>query len=129
MDELPRYQLPKRNFVPPYPRGGGGPPPTPSPYAHLIGREAYEPRHGLFAWLGDKLNMTEHVVLRGVYPRRYLYSLLGRFGVRVRRIIYIADITAPWWQIWRRNTNIYVERYHGMAARAILEDSKFEVMD
>lgn len=99
------------------------------PYAHLIGRQAYPEQRGLFAWIGDRLNIGETVILRGVYPRRYLIYLLGRFGVRVIRVGYQAAADAPWWKPWRRDTYIHVARYHGQAARAILEDSKFEVMD
>lgn len=123
-------------------RGGGGLPPTQppyhhlwqhnfvpaSPYAHLLGREAYPPQRGLLAWIGDRLNIPEVLILRGVHSRRWLYTLLRQYGVRVRRVGYQAAAGVPWWQMWRRDTYIHVDRYHGLAAKAILKDQQLEVV-
>jgi len=119
---LPHYRQSQRNFVSPYPRRGGGLPPATTPYHHpLIGRQNYPPTMGWMARIGDWLNIPEVIIVRGKVPRRDLYLLLRFRGVRVRRVGYQAATGLPWWQLWKQDTYIRVERYHGMATRDILE--------
>lgn len=137
---LPHYRQLGRNFVTPPPRGRGGYPPasppwgTPpwsgrgqelSPYAHLLGRAAYPPQRGFAAWIGDRLNLPEVVILRGHVHRHDVYALLRSHGVRVRRVGY-QQAAGCGWRLWARDTYIRVERYHGLAAETILRDAGFE---
>lgn len=92
-----------------------------NPYAHLLGREAYPAQTGWQRWIGDRLNLPEVIIVRGLHNRRSLYALLRAAGVRVRRVGYQAATGLPWWQLWKQDTYIRVERYHGMATRDILE--------
>jgi len=62
------------------------------------------------------------VILPGVHDRRTLYALLRRHGVRVRRIGY-QQAAGCGWRLWAQDTYIRVERYHGLAAEAILRDA------
>lgn len=144
---LPHYRQSQRNFVSPYPRRGGGLPPatTPyhhpqagrypanfvpvNPYAHLLGREVYPAQHGLLAWIGDRLNIPEVIILRGMVRKHDVFMLLRRYGVHVRVVGYQAAVGAPWWQPWRMDTYVRVERYHGIAAKAILADQNFEIVN
>ena len=126
---LPHYRQPGRNFVTPHPRGGVGYPPasptwgtSPSPYAHLLGRAAYPPQRGFAAWIGDRLNLPEIIILRGQVRRHDVYMLLQPHGVRVRRIGY-QQAAGCGWRLWAQDTYIRVERYHGLAAEAILRDA------
>jgi len=118
-------------------RGGGGVPPTAtttppppwqrnyvpaSPYAHLLGRAAYPPQRGFAAWIGDRLNIPEVLILRGHVHRHDVYMLLQPHGIRVQRIGYQQAAHCGWLP-WRQDTYIRVERYHGLAAEAVLRDA------
>lgn len=92
------------------------------PYAHLVGRAAYPPQSGWQRWIGDRLGIPEVVILAGRHDRRTLYMLLRRHGIRVQRIGYQQAAHCGWLP-WRQDTYIRVERYHGLAAEAVLRDA------
>jgi hypothetical protein len=116
MDNLPRYSLPKRNFVSPYPRTGGGLPPTPTPRTWV-------------ERIGNWLNIPEPIVIRGQHNRGHLYRLLRFRGVRVRSIRVYGSWNAPWWKVWERDTYVVVERHYGGMAMEILEAEGYEILN